>query len=104
MSDMTLAAVLKRMRASDPEMATLLTDADGEPAVVHGLRSTFRDWAEDVARFPPRVVEAALAHSIRDKAEAAYRRGDAFDMRVELMQAWEAYLTNESTSKPPEMK
>lgn len=104
MSDMTLAAVLKRMRASDAEMAALLTDADGEPAVVHGLRSAFRDWAEDVARFPPRVVEAALAHTIKDKAEAAYRRGDAFDMRIELMQAWEAYLTTKNTCDPTETK
>ena len=104
MSDMTLAAVLKRMRASDAEMAALLTDADGEPAVVHGLRSTFRDWAEDIARFPPRVVEAALAHTIKDKAEAAYRRGDAFDMRIELMQVWEAYLTTKNTCDPTETK
>jgi len=96
LSDMTLAAVLKRMREGEGDdaeaMRKLLRDARGDDVVVHGFRSTFRDWAEDVARFPPRVVEAALAHTIKDKAEAAYRRGDAFDQRVELMEAWAAFL------------
>jgi integrase len=96
LSDMTLAAVLKRMREGEGDeadaMRKLLRDARGEYVVVHGFRSTFRDWAEDAARFPARVVEAALAHTIKDKAEAAYRRGDAFEQRVELMAAWETYL------------
>lgn len=96
LSDMTLAAVLKRMREGDGDKADalrkLLRDTNGKDVVVHGFRSTFRDWAEDKARFPARVVEHALAHTIKDKAEAAYRRGDAFEQRIELMRAWEAHL------------
>lgn len=102
MSDMTLAAVLKRMRTSNDDLARLLLDERGDEVVVHGFRSTFRDWAEDVARFPARVVEAALAHAIKDKAEAAYRRGDAFEMRVELMDVWEAFLGAEADARKEE--
>jgi integrase len=97
LSDMTLTAVLRRLR-EDQDIAKLLRDATGNDVVVHGFRSTFRDWAEDVARFPARVVEGALAHSIRDKAEAAYRRGDAYDMRSELMQVWADYLSGSGTA------
>lgn len=97
LSDMTLSAVLKRLREGEGKDADarrkLLKDAQGNDVVVHGFRSTFRDWAEDKARFPARVVEHALAHTIKDKAEAAYRRGDALEQRVELMAAWEAYLS-----------
>lgn len=96
LSDMTLTAVLKRLREGEGDDADarrkLLRDAQGNDVVVHGFRSTFRDWAEDKARFPARVVEHALAHTIKDKAEAAYRRGDALEQRVELMAAWAAYL------------
>lgn len=92
MSDMTINKVLKRMQG-DEQLDPLLKDVDGRYGVAHGFRSTFRDWAEDVARFPVRVIEAAMAHTIKDKAEAAYRRGDAYDARSELMAAWEAYLS-----------
>jgi integrase len=96
LSDMTLTKLLRDMRETEGEerssLRELLKDTSGAPVVVHGFRSTFRDWAEDVARFPARVVEHALAHTIKDKAEAAYRRGDAFDQRKELMAAWAAYL------------
>lgn len=78
MSDMTLAAVLKRMEL--------------DAITVHGFRSSFRDWAEDVARYPFGVIEAALAHTISNATVAAYRRGDAYDQRSELMEVWEAYL------------
>jgi integrase len=96
LSDMTLTKLLRDMQKSDDDerssLRQLLKDASGRPVVVHGFRSTFRDWAEDVARFPARVVEHALAHTIKNKAEAAYRRGDAFAQRKELMTAWAAYL------------
>jgi integrase len=55
---------------------------------VHGFRSTFRDWAAERTNFPNEVAEAALAHTISDKVEAAYRRGDLFDKRRSLMDAW----------------
>lgn len=106
LSDMTLTSVLRKMRDIKGDehdvLRRLFYDASGSPVVVHGFRSTFRDWAEDVARFPARVVEHALAHSIKDKAEAAYRRGDALEQRKELMAAWEAYLaTNSAVDNSP---
>ena len=60
-------------------------------ATVHGFRSTFRDWAAECTNFPNEACEAALAHVIENKAEAAYRRGDLFDKRRKLMDAWAAY-------------
>jgi integrase len=54
----------------------------------HGFRSTFRDWAAERTNFPRDVAEMALAHTIGDKVEAAYRRGDLFEKRRQLMEAW----------------
>jgi integrase len=59
----------------------------------HGFRSAFRDWAAERTNFPRDVCEMALAHTIKSKAEAAYRRGDLLEKRRELMTAWEAYAT-----------
>ena len=59
---------------------------------VHGFRSSFSDWAAESTHFPAQVVEMALAHTIGNAVEAAYRRGDLFDKRRELMQAWGDYL------------
>ena len=63
----------------------------GVDATTHGFRSAFRDWAAETTTFPHEVCEAALAHVIADKTEAAYRRGDLFDNAGELMDAWAAY-------------
>lgn len=73
-SDMSMTAVLRRMARND--------------ITVHGFRSTFRDWAGETTGFPREVIEAALAHGIKDKAEAAYARSDLFDKRRDLMEAW----------------
>lgn len=73
MSDMTMLAVLKRMQT---------------PAVVHGFRSTFRDWAAERTNYPREVCEHALAHQLKDKAEAAYQRSDMLEKRARLMQDW----------------
>ena len=62
-----------------------------ENLTVHGFRSTFRDWAAEQTAFPNEVCEAALAHAVKGKTEAAYRRGDLFEKRVRLMQAWADY-------------
>lgn len=64
----------------------------GQPYTVHGFRSSFSDWAHETTSFPNHVIEMALAHTIRDKAEAAYRRGGLLDKRRELMAAWAAWL------------
>ncbi|MBL8389343.1 MAG: integrase arm-type DNA-binding domain-containing protein [Hydrogenophaga sp.] len=77
LSDMTLTAVMRRMKVD---------------AVPHGFRSTFRDWAGDQTHHPRDVVEMALAHVIENKAEAAYRRGDALEKRRRLMNDWAGYL------------
>jgi integrase len=79
LSDMSLTAVLRRIGRSD--------------ITVHGFRSAFRDWCAEHEgnSFPREVCEHALAHSLPDKVEAAYRRGDLLDKRVVLMQAWSDY-------------
>ncbi len=79
-SDMSMTAVLRRMDRAD--------------ITVHGFRSTFRDWAGETTGFPREVIEAALAHGIKDKAEAAYARSDLFDKRRNLMEAWASVTSN----------
>ena len=76
LSDMTLSAVLRRMEV---------------PAVPHGFRSTFRDWAAERTSYPNEMAEMALAHTIENKAEAAYRRGDLFEKRRRMMDDWAAF-------------
>ena len=73
LSDMSLTAVLRRMNIN---------------AVPHGFRSTFRDWCAEHTNYPREVAEMALAHAIGDKVEAAYRRGDLFEKRRQLMREW----------------
>jgi len=63
----------------------------GAVATAHGMRATFRTWVQDCTSFPGDLAEAALAHVIRDKTEAAYARGELFEKRRKLMTAWEAY-------------
>jgi integrase len=65
----------------------------GVDTTAHGFRSSFRDWASERTNFSRDVCEMALAHTVRDKTEAAYRRGDLFDKRRELMDTWAAYAT-----------
>ena len=77
LSSMAMAMQLRRMKV--------------EGVTVHGFRSAFRDWAAETTSFPHEVCEMALAHTIGNKAEAAYRRGDLFDRRRKLMEAWASY-------------
>ena len=77
MNDMALSALLRTLEV---------------PAVPHGLRSTFRDWAAEETDHPREVVEAALAHVIQNKVEATYARSDLFERRRRLMDDWSAYL------------
>ena len=62
------------------------------PLSHHGFRSTLRDWAAEATHYPNHVVEQALAHTIGNAVEAAYRRGDLFAKRVVLMDDWAAFL------------
>jgi integrase len=70
----------------------------GVSAVPHGFRSSFRDWASEQTSFPNEVCEMALAHAIRDKTEAAYRRGDLLAKRRALMEAWASYVESNASS------
>jgi integrase len=85
LSAMALEMVLRRMKV------------DG--VTVHGFRSAFRDWSAECTNFTNEVCEAALAHVIENKAEAAYRRGDLFDKRRKLMEAWAAHCTAPKAGK-----
>lgn len=71
----------------------------GQDITAHGFRSSFRDWAAERTNFPRQVCEMALAHSVSDKTEAAYLRGDLFDKRRGLMDTWAAYALADSDEK-----
>ena len=78
---------------SDGAMLALLRKMDEGPYTPHGFRSTFRDWAaEEAHQFSNETIELALAHTIKNKAEAAYRRGDQLERRRELMQTWDTFI------------
>jgi integrase len=85
LSEMALEMVLRRMKVDN--------------ATVHGFRSSFRDWAAECTNFTNETCEAALAHVIKDKAEAAYRRGDLFEKRRKLMEAWAVYCATPKGAK-----
>jgi integrase len=78
LSDMTLTAVLRRLAV---------------PVTAHGFRSCFRDWAEDRTAYGHEIKEAALAHAVKNRTEAAYRRSDLFERRRALMADWAAFVT-----------
>lgn len=82
LSDMAMAELLKGMGYGS------------EKATVHGFRSTFRDWAAEQTSYPNEMCEMALAHTVSDKVEAAYRRGDMREKRRRLMEDWAAYCNS----------
>ena len=84
LSNMALLATLKRMARSD--------------LTAHGFRSTFRDWAAEQTNYPREVAEMALAHTVGDKVEAAYRRGDLFEKRRRLMDEWQRHTETIGTA------
>ena len=73
---------------SNMAMLQLMRDMRGTGSTVHGLRSTFRDWAAEQTSYPGELCEIALAHTVSDKTEAAYRRGDMMEKRRRLMSDW----------------
>jgi integrase len=88
LSNMALLTMLRRMGRND------LTE--------HGFRSTFRDWAAECTSVAPEVAEAALAHTVGNKVEAAYRRSDLFEKRRVLMQQWGSSCAVTQTGKARE--
>jgi integrase len=83
LSGMAMAMLLRRMQLD---------------CTVHGFRSTFRDWSAESTSYPHEVCEMALAHTISNKAEAAYRRGDLFEKRRRLMAEWASYCDGDSAT------
>lgn len=79
---------------SEGAFKTLLDRMGHGDITPHGFRSAFRDWASEKTHFANEVAEMALAHTIRDETEAAYRRGDLFDKRCKLMSAWGEYCAS----------
>jgi integrase len=86
---MAISEVVRGMNArTNEDELPRWRDHEGRAVVPHGFRSTFRDWAGETRPEGREVVERALAHTIRDKAEAAYARSDLLDKRRSLMDAW----------------
>jgi integrase len=85
LSNMSFLMLLRRMGCGD--------------LTAHGFRSTFRDWAAERTSFPREVAEQALAHTLSDKVEAAYRRSDLFDKRRRLMEAWARFCVTPAGEK-----
>ncbi len=90
LSNMALLALLKRMKRDD--------------LTAHGFRSTFRDWAAECTGYPNEVAEMALAHVVKDRTEAAYRRGDLFEKRRRLMADWAKYCDTVATGEVVPMR
>ena len=82
LSDMSISMLCRRMKVE---------------AVPHGFRSTFKDWCSENTSYPDMVSEMALAHGIRNEVQAAYRRGDLFEKRRRLMDAWMEYCNTVHT-------
>ena len=81
-------------------MAMLELLKDMRPGItVHGFRSTFKDWATERTNFPNIVSEMALAHTIGNATEAAYRRGELLEKRRRLMREWERYCSRPAVTK-----
>jgi integrase len=101
LSDMSVSAVMRRMQEAEEKAGGrgYLDPASGRPAVPHGLRSTFRDWAAEKTNYPGDMAELALAHKIGNAVEAAYRRGDMFEKRRRMMADWAAFLRGEVISE-----
>ncbi|MCV2873275.1 integrase arm-type DNA-binding domain-containing protein [Defluviimonas sp. WL0050] len=84
LSDMTLSKLVKEL---------------GFDADVHGFRTSFRTWAQERTNYPREVAEAALAHTIKDTAEAAYARSNLFDKRRKMMEAWALHIEDSAISR-----
>jgi integrase len=91
LSDMAFSMLVRGMNEVPDGKEIPWRANDGRPIVVHGFRSTFRDWCEEATSTPRAVSEAALAHSVESKVEAAYHRTDHFEKRRILMGQWASH-------------
>lgn len=92
MSDMTLSAVMRRINTDCKN--SWLDPRTKKPAVPHGLRSTFKDWAIEKTEYPSEMSEIALAHKVGNNVEQAYRRGNMVEKRRAMMEDWGKYLNS----------
>lgn len=83
---------------SSMAMLELLREMRGDAFTVHGFRSSFRDWCAEQTNYPREIAEAALAHVLKDKTEAAYQRGDLLEKRRKLMEAWAGYCSRQAAT------
>lgn len=86
----------KNTPLSNMAMLQVLRRLGRSKVTVHGFRSTFRDWCAECTNYPSNVAEMALAHTLRDKVEAAYRRGDLFEKRRRLMRDWAKFCSRKT--------
>jgi integrase len=93
MTDMALTALVKRMDDDQVKNGAerWLDVKSGRRIVTHGFRSSMRDWAAEAMHYPGEMAEMALAHTVGNKVEAAYRRGDMFEKRRQMMADWAAW-------------
>ncbi len=94
--DLVFASPLTGKALSDVALADVIKRHTTLPATTHGMRSTFRDWCGDCTSFPREVAEAALAHTLENEVEAAYRRSTAIEKRKALMTTWADFLDGKS--------
>jgi integrase len=115
LSDMALSAVMRRMQEAElkrlaeedrkagreitPAPRGFIDPRSDRPAVPHGIRSTFRDWAAERTDFPREMAEIALAHNVGSEVERAYRRGDMLERRRGMMAAWARFLRGTAGAK-----
>lgn len=94
MSDMTISAVMRRIHAAAEKEGRpgFIDPRSRRPAVPHGLRSSFRDWAAERTNYSRDMAEMALAHNVGSDVERAYRRGDMVEKRREMMAEWARFL------------
>ena len=91
LNSLVFPGIRDRKALSDMSLAKALNSAGRSEFTVHGFRSTFRDWATEVAHAPREIAEAALSHAVGDATERSYARSDALVRRGELMEAWATY-------------
>jgi integrase len=92
-SELVFPGTKRNAMLSDMTLTKVCRDI-GVDAVPHGFRSTFRDWVSETTNFESEVAELALAHTIANKTEAAYRRGKLLEKRRVMMDAWADYCTS----------
>jgi len=91
--DLVFPGQTSKKPLSETAFRALFRRCDVSDVTIHGFRSAFRDWCGEATTFPREIAEQALAHTVGNAVEQAYRRGDALEKRRKLMEAWSTYCT-----------